>query len=305
MSLHRSSSPQRRPSGRISAIAALVLLPCLGLLSAPSWAQNAVAGRALFEDTLNTSGLSNLTGNCAGGGCHSSVQDRRIKIGGSAFAEISLTTALNHLGVAINSQPQMRQFQTLTETQVQDLAAYIADTPEVSTDQLNFSASAVNTLTGTQFVELGNSKAAPASETLKVVKVEITGAAATRFRRSADTCDQATLAVGSKCRVTIDFSAPDTAGSLAPLVFTLRQGNSATTFFRTVQLNGSVAVTAAPGGAASGSDSGGGALGWPWLLALGLATVSLALTRWQSQRRQARALTRARAGKDQYFTRAR
>ncbi len=265
---------QPRPKRRLLLAAAAL---CLALSAAPGWAQNAVAGRALFEDTINASGINTLTGNCTS--CHGSVQERRTKIGGSPFAEISLTLATNRLGTAIASQPAMQQFQALSAEQIQDIAAYIADTPEISTDQLDFTASAVNTFTTSQFVDLRNSKAAPVTETLRVVKVEITGTAASRYRRVSDSCDQAIVAVGVSCRVSVDFSAPDTTPTIVPLVFTLRQGTSTTTFSRTVLLNGAVAVTAPPGGGASSSDSGGGALGWPWLLALGLATGLLLVLR--------------------------
>jgi mono/diheme cytochrome c family protein len=256
---------------------------CLSLGALPTHAQNAVTGRALFEDTINATGINTFTGNCTS--CHGSVQDRRTKIGGSPFAEISLTLATNRVGLAIASQSAMQQFQVLSPAQIEDIAAYIADTPEVSTDQLDFTASAVNTMTAAQFVELRNSKAAPASESLKVVKVEITGTGAARFRRTADTCDQATVAVAGTCRVTLDFTAPDTTPTIVPLVLTLRQGTSATTFSRTVLLNGAVAVSSAPGGGASAADSGGGgALGWPWLVGLGAATASLLALRVRSDR---------------------
>ncbi len=271
----KSNRPSPPPTLRRASSAAALL--CLALAAAPAWAQNAVAGKALFEDTINATGINTLTGNCTS--CHGSVQERRTKIGGSPFAEISLTLATNRLGTAIASQPAMQQFQALSAEQIQDIAAYIADTPEISTDQLDFTASAVNTFTTSQFVDLRNSKAAPVTETLRVMKVEITGTAASRYRRVSDSCDQATVAVGGSCRVSVDFSAPDTTPTIVPLVFTLRQGTSTTTFSRTVLLNGAVAVTAPPGGGASSSDSGGGALGWPWLLALGLATGLLLVLR--------------------------
>ena len=254
---------------------------CLLLSAAPAWAQNAVAGRALFEDTVNASGINPLTGNC--NSCHTAVQERRTQIGGSPFAEISLTLATNHLGAAIASQPAMKQFQALSPKQIQDIAAYIADTPEISTDQLDFTATAVNTMTASQSVDLRNSKAAPATETLKVLKVEITGTAAARFRRASDSCDQAIIAVGGSCRVTLDFTAPDTAATIVPLVFSLRQGTSTTSFSRTVLLNGAVAVTAPPAGTASSGDAGGGALGWPWLIGLALATVALLAARLRAE----------------------
>ena len=260
-------------------IAVATLCVLLGAL--PAQAQSAVAGRALFEDTLNATGITTLTGNCTS--CHSAIQERRTHIGGSPFAEISLTMATNRLGMAIATQPAMKPFQALSPKQIQDIAAYIADTPEVSTDQLDFTASAINTMTAGQFVDLRNSKAAPTTDTVKVVKVEITGTAAARFRRVSDTCDQATVAVGASCRVTVDFTAPDTTQTIVPLVFTLRQGASATTFSRTVLLNGAVAVTAAPGGSASGSDSGGGALGWPWLVGLALSAAALLAARLRAE----------------------
>ncbi len=267
---------------RLSAAAAAAAVLCLTLAATPGWAQDAVTGKALFEDTINASGINTLTGNCTS--CHGSVQNRRTKIGGSPYAEISLTTASNRLGSAIASVSAMRQFQALSAAQIQDIAAYIADTPETSTDQLNFTASAVNTATASQFVELKHARAT--TETLRVMSVAITGATASRFTRTSDTCDQQTLPAGGSCRVTITYSAPDTAGSMVPLTFTLRQGTSTTDFTRTMFLNGSVAVTTPPpGGTASGSESGGGgALGWPWLAALALATTLL----WAARRSPAR-----------------
>jgi cytochrome c553 len=251
-------------------------LLCLALASAaPAWAQNAVAGRALFEDTINATGINTLTGNCTS--CHASVQDRRTQIGGSPFAEISLTLATNRLGTAIASQSSMRQFQALSPEQIQDIAAYIADSPETSTDQLNFSASAVNTATAAQFVDLRHAVAT--SETLTVLGVAITGTNGSRFTRTSDTCDQQTLPAGGSCRVTVTYSAPDTVGTMVPLTFTLRQGASTTTFTRTMFLNGAVDVSSPPAAGASDSESGGGALGWPWLLALGVATGLLLVLR--------------------------
>lgn len=263
-----SRSPQR-------LLAAAALL-CLAVGAAPAFAQNAVTGKALFDDTINSTGINTFTGDCFR--CHQSVQNRRIKIGGSPYAEISLTTASNRLGTAIGSVPAMQQFQALSAAQIQDLAAYIADTPETSTDQLNFTASAVNSASAAQFVELKHAKAT--TETLRVVSVAITGTTGSRFTRTSDTCDQQTLPAAGTCRVTITYSAPDTAGSMVPLIFTLRQGTSTTNFTRTMFLNGSVAVTTPPpGGTASSSDSGGGALGWPWLAALAIATAALLRSR--------------------------
>ncbi|KNZ30967.1 MAG: hypothetical protein AD742_19440 [Methylibium sp. NZG] len=254
-------------------------LLCLALASAaPAWAQNAIAGRALFETTAAATGNSALA-NCTN--CHASVQERRTQIGGGPFAEISLTLATNRLGSAIATQPSMRPFQALSPAQIQDLAAYIADTPETSTDQLNFTATAINTAAAAQFVDLRHAVAT--SETLNVVSVAITGTNASRFTRTSDTCDQQTLPAGGSCRVTVTYSAPDTVGTMVPLTFTLRQGASATTFTRTMFLNGAVAVAAPAPGAGSTSESGGGAMGWPWLVALALATAALLVLRVQSE----------------------
>lgn len=261
-----------RANPRPPSAAGMAALLWLALLAPPATAQNAVSGRALFDDTVNATGLSTLTGACTS--CHGSVQDRRTRIGGNPYAEISLSTAINRVGQAIATVPPMRQFQALNAVQVADLGAFIADTPETSTDQLDFNASAINSATEAQFVELKHALAT--SETLKVVSVAITGTGAARFTRTSDTCDQQTLAAGATCRVSVTYAAPDTAGTIVPLTFTLRQGTSTTAFTRTMFLNGSVAVsTPPPGGTAGGGDSGGGALGWPWLLALALATRAL------------------------------
>lgn len=257
--------------------AAALLYLALALAAAPAWAQNAVAGKALFENTINATGNNALPSNCTG--CHASIQERRTQIGGSPFAEISRTLATNRLGTAIATQPSMRPFQALSQAQILDIAAYLADTPETSTDQLNFTASATNTVTAAQFVDLRHAVAT--NEALTVVGVAITGTNASRFTRTSDTCDQQALPAGGSCRVTVTFSSPDTAGTMVPLTFTLRQGASATTFTRTMFLNGAVAVSAPPP-AASNGESGGGATGWPWLVALALATAVLLLLRLRS-----------------------
>jgi mono/diheme cytochrome c family protein len=261
---------------RVLAAAALLWL---ALNADPAAAQNAVAGKLLFDNTINATGINTLPGACTS--CHVSVQNRRTQIGGSPYAEISRTTAVNRLVAAIASQPSMRPFQALSPAQIQDIAAYIADTPETSTDQLNFSASAVNTAAAAQFVDLRHAVAT--TEALTVVSVAITGANAARFTRTSDTCDQQTLPAGGTCRVTIAYSSPDTAGTMVPLTFTLRQGAATTTFTRTMFLNGAVAVSTPPPGGASVADSGGGALGWPWLAALGAATAALLVLRLRAE----------------------
>jgi cytochrome c553 len=253
---------------------AAALIAATTFSSQAQTAPDPVAGRALFENTPAASGNAGITATCAS--CHSSVQERRAQIGGNAYAEISLSLATNRVGQAIANQASMRQFQTLTQKQVEDLAAYIADTPETSTDQLNFTATALNTATAAQFVELRHAKAT--TETLRVVSVAITGSNAARFTRTADTCDQQTLPAGGSCRVTVSYSAPDTMGSIVPLTFTLRQGTSTTSFTRTMFLNGAVSVTSTPTptpGGGSADEGGGGAMSLGWLAAMALATALL------------------------------
>lgn len=238
--------------------------------AAPAWSQDARQGQRLFEDTPNVSGVSTLTGACTS--CHGSVENRRIKIAGDRFAEIAVQTASDRLRMAIASVGAMQQFDALSVEQVQDLAAYIADTPRRSVERLDFSAAAVDTVTPTQFIEL--SHAVATTQPLQVAGVAVSGPNAARFTRVADTCDQQSLSPGASCRVTISFSSPDTAGTSVPLTFTLRQGTATTTFTRSVTLDGVVAA-APPGVPPPPTDSGSGAVGWGWLASLAGAAALL------------------------------
>jgi hypothetical protein len=77
-------------------------LGCLALWAAPSSAQTAgdpVVGKRLYENTADESGNNQLTGSCGGGG---GVDNRR----------------------------------TLTDEQITDIAAYIADTPKLTSPDL-------------------------------------------------------------------------------------------------------------------------------------------------------------------------
>jgi cytochrome c553 len=265
------------------------------LAAAPAWAQTAgdpVNGRLLYEDTPNVSTVTNLTGSCTSG-CHGNVQNRRTAIGGSAYADISFNLAMTRFTQAVQGVGAMTQFVPLLSAQqgqeARDIAAYIADTPKTTASQLDFTPTAINTATAVQSVDLTSAVAVPTTETLHVLGVAITGAGAARFTRASDMCDQQTLNPGSSCRVSVTFSAPDTAGYQAVLTLSLRQGTSTTTFTRTVALNGAVASAPPPG---SGStDSGGGALSWEWLAGLVLATGLLGYSRFA---RKAAAPARAR-----------
>jgi mono/diheme cytochrome c family protein len=261
------------PHTKLAAVAALAFAALVGTV--PAHAQNAVTGKLLFEDTPNASGINTLTGSCTS--CHGSVENRRIKIAGDRYAEISLATATERFRLAIASVGPMAQFDALSVEQVQNIAAYLADTPRRSVDRLDLTAAAINAPGPSQSVDLRHAVAT--TESLHVMSVAVSGAGATRFTRSADSCDQQTLAPGASCRVTVGYAAPDTAGAAASLTFTLRQGTSTSDFTRVVALSGAVATTTPPPPVASGTDTGGGALGLGWLAGLAASCVALMRTR--------------------------
>lgn len=259
---------------------ALTALVCVS----SAHAQNAVTGKLLFEDTPNASGINTLTGPCTS--CHGNVENRRTKIAGDRYAEISLAAASDRFRLAIASVGPMAQFDALSVEQVQNIAAYLADTPRRSVDRLDLMATALNTPSVSQSVDLRHAVAT--TESLHVMSVAVSGQGAARFTRSADSCDQQTLAPGASCRVTVAYAAPDTAGAAASLNFTLRQGSSTTDFTRVVALSGAVATTTPPPPVASGTDSGGGALGLGWLAGLAMASAAL----WRTRRPQPNSSTR-------------
>lgn len=273
----------RRSSPRLTA-----LLLCL--CAAPAaFAQtgDATRGRDLWSDTPGVSGIQMINGNCSN--CHV-VDQRRTQIGGSAFADISFDTAMARLSAALNNQSAMATFRQLQAQDVYDLAAYIADTPKTTAANLDFTASAVNTATTAQTIDLIHSAAPLGGASLGVTGVSIAGSGASAFTIASNSCNNATLAAGNSCRVGVTFSAPDTAGRTATLTLSLRQGT--TNFSRSVALNGAVAG-ASGGGSSSGGDSGGGALGLGWLAALATATLALAATSRSGWGRARRARTAA------------
>jgi mono/diheme cytochrome c family protein len=262
------------------AVAALAALGAVAFGAATSArAQDAVAGKLLFDDTAAASGINSLTGSCKS--CHGTVENRRAKIAGDANAEIDLTLASDRLRVAIASVATMSQFDALSPTQVQDIAAYLADTPRRSAAQLDLTAGAVNVPSPVLPVDLRHAVAT--TRGLLVTGVAVTGPGAARFTRGADSCDQQTLQPGATCRVTVGYAAPDTAGATATLTFALRETGAASGFTREVALNG-VAATAqppAPPASAAVGDSGGGSLGGAWLAGLGMG---VALLGWRRRR---------------------
>lgn len=255
-----------------TALAAL-LVPAAAVAQT---ADDPVAGRDLFDNTMNATGRV-FSANCSG--CHS-VQSRRALLSNAndPFAVIAFDEAMGALvGSITGGVDAMAQFNNvLTLQQVRNLSAYIVDTPRTSTTALDFSASAVNTPSTTQDVDLRHAVAT--DEALTVVSVAIGGGSAARFTRTADSCDAQTLSAGTSCRVSLSFSSPDTQGHSASLDFTLRQGASSTTFTRSVALNGA-ASGAAPPPAGGADGDGGGALGLGWLAALGAAVAALSRRR--------------------------
>lgn len=254
-------------------------LALTALLTLPATAQtggDALAGRTLFDDTMNATGRT-FSANCSG--CHD-VQSRRALLSGSndPFGVITWDTAAGRLVRAITGGvADMSQFNgVLTQQQVYDLGAYLADTPTTSAAALDFDASAVNTPSAAQNLDLRHALAS--GESLTVVSVALGGAGAARFTRTADTCSAQTLAAGASCRVSLSFASPDTASHAATLDFTLRQGASASTFTRSVALSGVAAGSTTPP-PTGGSDGGGGALGGGWLAALGAAVLALSRRR--------------------------
>ncbi|MBC7994363.1 MAG: c-type cytochrome, partial [Rhizobacter sp.] len=261
-------------------------LACLALWAAPSVAQTSgdpASGQRLFNDTSNESGIGAL-GNCTN--CHN-VQDRRNRIatGSTAatpiFTAVTFDRALSRFGTAIggNFSGVMGQYNQLSPEQRGDIAAYLADTPKTSAAQLSFTTTAINTNTLSQSVDLNNSIT---TGTLTITGVTITGSGAARFTSTADTCNTQTLAASTlltttSCRVSVRFSAPDTAAYSASLNLSMRVQGSGTTFTRAVPLTGQVGTpTPPPASGGGGGDDGGGALGWAWLTGLALATAVLA-----------------------------
>lgn len=275
--LHHMNFLERIPTGWLLAGAALA---CLVLWAAPSVAQttpDALMGQPLFEDTPNVDGVPNtIINSCTN--CHTNVQNRRIAIGGSAFADIDQATAMSRLGAAISSQPAMSQFRALDTDQVTHLAAYIADTPKITATDLTtapnalaFSSSASG-VSVTKTLTIRHSIAT--SSNLQVTGLSL-GVGTTAFSRTS-TCDAALLLPAGTCTFSVTYTPTSTTPESRTLTVTMTQGSA--TITRTVALSGSVAgATPPPAPAPSGGDdSGGGALGWAWLCGLALATGVLA-----------------------------
>ena len=257
----------------ISAPLALAL-SVLAFAAQAQTADNPVTGKALFENTALASGNAGLP-SCTS--CHGSVEARRSQISGTgdSFADITFDTAMTRFTAALATQPDMRPLRVLTNQQVRDIAAYIADTPKTtpeSESQLNFSA-ALNGNSAAQTVSLKHSTAV--SENLQITSVAAVGTGAANFVLAKAGCEGVTLAPAGTCSITVTYAPTTSAVSTPDLVFTMKQGASTTTFERVLFLNGSIASTTPP----ATDSGGGGALGLGWLAALGTAVAALARRR--------------------------
>lgn len=260
-----------------------LLLAAAVAAGGPAQAQSAdvARGRLLYEQTPEATGIAGLQ-RCQE--CHTNafsnpaldpVAERRRVIGDSEFAAITPALARTRLTTVGLTQPEMAPFKTALSTQdLDDLAAYIADTPRTSVDSLELSAPSVQG-TDSGFFTLTHSTAT--TFPLVVNSVTVTGSGAGAFVASG--CSGQTLAAGNQCTVQVQFTAASTARKTGQVVLSLRQ--QGVDFNRTVAVSGGVAgVTPSPGAGGGlnqnggSSGGGGGALDGAWLLALAAAAVA-------------------------------
>jgi mono/diheme cytochrome c family protein len=264
----------------VASLFALLLLP--GLARAQG---DPVVGRDLYQDTAGVSGL-NLSASCSN--CHGTVQQLRTqRFGSTAWGDVSFDQAGTRLVSGMNRIADMAQFRQLSQQQVEDIAAYIADVPRTGASTLAFTAPAVGSEV-TQVITLQHAiSATAAGQQLVVTGTRLGGAAATPsttpvngFNLVSNGCAGQTLNAAGTCTLSVRYLASASPANVA-LELQLRVGS--TNFSRSVALQGSLAGAAPPppGGApAPGADSGGGgALGLGWLLALMAAATGLARRR--------------------------
>ncbi|MET0350239.1 MAG: c-type cytochrome [Rhizobacter sp.] len=262
-----------------STFASATLL-ALAAAASPAWAQatgDVARGKQLFDDTAGASGISTFTSACSG--CHNSVQNRRIAVGGSATAQIEPDAAYTAIVRAIGSVSQMTQFNALDADDVRDLAAYIADTAHVNKTALTFSSTGVNTASTAQTVTIKAPTLPVAALTIRNIAIAGTGVG--NFTRTF-TCDSKTFAAAESCTFTVNYDPRDATASNPVLTITMRDGASGTDYNRRVQLTGSIAgttpTTPTPPSAPA-EDSGGGAAGAGLLALLAAAGGVLGLRR--------------------------
>lgn len=277
---HPTPAPFAAPWARaLHALALVAATTAGGLVQAQSADVN--RGRLLYELTPEETGINSLQ-RCRD--CHTNafsnaaldpVAERRRKIGGSEFAAITPALARTRLSTVGLNEPDMAQFRTTLNAQdLDDLAAYIADTPKTSADSLELSAPAVGG-NDSAFFKLTHSTAT--TFPLIVNSVAVTGSNAIAFVASG--CQGQTLPAGNQCDVQVQFTAADTARKTGQVVLSLRQ--QGVDFTRTVAVTGGVTGVTPPGSGGgslnpggTGGSGGGGALGGTWLLALAAAALA-------------------------------
>jgi cytochrome c553 len=249
----------------------------LATAAAAAQAGDAASGRLLFELTPEATGNAGLQ-RCRD--CHFStnaaldpVAERRRVIGGSEFAAITPDLARTRLATVGLSEPQMAPFKTALSAQnLDDLAAYIADTPKTSVATLELSAAAV---LGSDSALFTLTHSTATTFPLIVNSVAVTGINASAFVASG--CQGQTLSAGNQCTVQVQFTAADTARKNGQVVISLRQ--QGVDFNRTVAVTGGVAGVTPPSSGGGGlnptpGNTGGGALGGAWLVALAAAALA-------------------------------
>lgn len=282
----------RQPStaGRLHALGAMAFLVAAAATAAGAAraAGDATAGRLLYEDTVNQ--VSNVFNRCTD--CHFTrsnpaldrVADRRTALGGSEFAVISEATARSRIGAALNIQDMVQFRGVLSSQDLDDLAAYIADTPKVLdangtviTARQTFAAASVGANVFETFT-LRHSQATGA--TLVVNGVTVT--AGTNFLVTGGSCAGATVGTplqpGAQCTVQVGYTAQDSARQNATVSLSLTQ--QGVTFTRAIAVTGEVEGVTPPGGGGSlnpnpSGGEGGGGLGFGWLAALAAAAAAV------------------------------
>ncbi|MEY4563536.1 MAG: hypothetical protein RLZZ618_2813 [Pseudomonadota bacterium] len=287
--MQMTSSSDRSFASSSPAKARLALL-CMAVSALPGLAHaapDAARGRDLYNDTANVEGVADsIASVCTN--CHGAVQNRRAHIAGSNTSYLSYDTALNRFGSALNSIPGMSQFRALTTEQIEDIAAYISDVPyvtigtEVQPGTSVFASSAVGTSV-TKNVTITHSQTAGTGVNLRISSTNI-GTPAGGFTRT-NGCANVVLTAGTSCTFSVTYLPTSTTTTNVGLLISLVEGTS-TVVSRNITLQGTAAGAPAPAPAPSpapapgpAGDSGGGALGWSWLVGLSLGTAALASRR--------------------------
>lgn len=241
-----------------------------GVLAQPAHAADVARGRQLYEFSAATLGVSGLAScsschhNAASNAALDPVVDLRRTIGGSEFAALTAALVRPRLDVGLANSAMAAYRGVLTPADLDDLAAYIADTPSTDPTDLSLWAEAVGVGTNGVFT-LTHSTATTAP--LQVVKVTVSGVGSGSYVASG--CEGQTLNPGNQCSVQVQFKPADSERKNAQVLISLKQQD--VNFSRLLDVTGGVkGLTAEAGSGASLSPTGvgGGSLSLGWLLAL-------------------------------------